>query len=67
MTTSVIVWSVFLGALGMAYMSYGKRQGKIIASLGGLVLLVLPYFTTESLPLLASMATIIGIVYFFNY
>ncbi len=67
MTTSVIVWSVFLGALGMAYMSYGKRQGKIIASLGGLVLLVLPYFTTESLPLLAGMATIIGIVYFFNY
>lgn len=67
MTTSVILWSVFLGALGMAYMSYGKRQGKIIAFIAGILLLVLPYFTTETLPLVASLVVIIGVVYFFNY
>ena len=66
MSTSVILWSVFLGALGMAYMSYGKRQGKIFASLGGLILLVLPYFTTETYKLLASLIVIVAAVYFFN-
>jgi len=67
MSTSVVLWSVFLGALGMAYMSYAKRQGKTIAAIAGIIFILLPYFTTETYHLLASLIVIVALVYFFNY
>jgi len=67
MSTSVILWSIFLGVLGMSYMSYAKRQGKTVASIAGIIFIVLPYFTTETYALLASLILIVAFVYFFNY
>ena len=36
--------SIFTGALGLAYIVYGRRQTKFVALLSGLVLCVYPYF-----------------------
>ena len=46
MSTAYILWNIFLGALGFAYIIYGKKQRKAIPLLGGIVLIVLPYFTS---------------------
>jgi len=46
-STTYILWSIFLGALGFAYFIYGKKQRKAIPLFGGVGLIVLPYFTSE--------------------
>ncbi|HFD13914.1 MAG TPA: hypothetical protein ENJ34_01265 [Epsilonproteobacteria bacterium] len=47
MSTAYILWNIFLGALGFAYLIYGKKQRKAIPLFGGVGLMVLPYFTSE--------------------
>ena len=66
MSTSFILWSIFLGAVGIAYMTYGKQQRKAVPLLGGMILLVLPYFTFNSYFLSAGLITVIGLSYFIN-
>jgi hypothetical protein len=66
MSTSFILWSIFLGAIGIAYITYGKQQRKAIPILGGIILLILPYFTVNSYLLSAGLITVIGLSYFIN-
>jgi dephospho-CoA kinase len=48
MTTSYILWNIFLGALGVSYLMYAKAQKKIVPMIGGILLLVVPYLTQNS-------------------
>jgi len=66
MTTSLILWSIFLGALGIAYITYGKKQHKAIPLLGGVILLVLPYFTTNIYILVCTLILVVLSAYFIN-
>jgi hypothetical protein len=45
MTTSYILWNIFLGALGVSYLMYAKAQKNVVTMVGGMVLLVIPYLT----------------------
>jgi len=66
MSTSLILLSVLLGAFGVAYVSYAKTQRKAVPLIGGLVLLFLPYFTTNSYILVGILIAVILLSYFFN-
>lgn len=50
-TTPLLLALVF-GSIGVAYLVYGRRPGKRVWLYTGLGLLVLPYLTTATLPLL---------------
>ena len=50
-STGFLLWSVLFSSLGMAYFTYGKRQGKASALLGGVALMVYPYFIKSVLVL----------------
>jgi len=39
-----IFFSIVAGALGFAYMVYGKRQTKLVPVLSGVILCIYPYF-----------------------
>ena len=39
-----LAFGLFAGVFGMAYFSYGKKQGKLSAMLCGVALCVYPYF-----------------------
>ena len=67
MSTSYILWSIFLGALGIAYVVYGKKQRKAVPLLGGIVLLVLPYFSSNNLVFVGVLITIIVVSYHLKY
>ena len=44
--------SVVFSAVGMAYFTYGKRQGKASALIGGIALMVYPYFVKSAVLLI---------------
>jgi len=42
--SSIFIWSIVLGTVGMGYFTYGKQQRKIIPFISGVGLFILPYF-----------------------
>ena len=66
MTTSYILWNIFLGALGVAYLSYAKAQKKVVPLVGGIALLAVPYLTENVYLYLLTLICVVGIAYKFN-
>jgi hypothetical protein len=56
-STSVLLLSVLLGSIGSGYMLYGRRNNHLLATICGLLLIVVPTLIWAPLPLLiAGMA-----------
>jgi hypothetical protein len=53
-----LVIGIFAGAIGMAYFIYGKRQGKFVPMIAGVLLCVYPYFS-DSLLWLSSVGALL--------
>jgi hypothetical protein len=62
-STTFLLLSVLFSAVGLAYFSYGKRQGKASALLGGVALMVYPYFV-KSVVLLVGLGVALSAVPF---
>lgn len=45
--TSQLVWGLLFGAVGLAFLTYGKQQKALIPLLSGIGLLVFPYFVSN--------------------
>ena len=54
--TNILVW-IITGTFGLAYFVYGKKQGKMIFMITGIVLMVYPYLFSNSIVLI-----IIGVI-----
>jgi len=65
-TTSFILWNIFLGALGLAYMSYAKIRKKAMPLIGGLVLLVVPYVTDNTYLFMTALVLVVLSSYFIS-
>jgi hypothetical protein len=65
-TTSFILWNVFLSALGLAYLSYAKIRKKAMPLIGGLVLLVIPYVTDNSYLFMTAVVLVVFSSYFIS-
>jgi len=63
-TTSFILWNIFLGALGLAYLSYAKSRKRAMPLIGGLVLLVIPYVTDNSYLFMSAVVLVVLSSYF---
>jgi len=56
-STTVLLLNVLLGSIGAGYLVYGRRNHHLLASLCGLLLMVVPALFSTPLPLvLAGMA-----------
>ncbi len=54
---SSLLWGVLFGSLGFGYFLYGKKQGAVIPLVCGLLLMVFPYFISNTaLVVLVGMA-----------
>jgi len=58
MDTTALMLSVLFGALGMGFLMYGKKAGRLIPIIAGLSLMVLPYFISSVLILLIVCAVV---------
>ena len=66
MTTSSLLWNIFLSAAGLAYITYGKTQRKVIPLLGGIVLMLAPYFVDKGYFLFGILFFVITSSYVIN-
>ena len=54
---TVLLLNVLLGSIGAGYMLYGRRNNHLLATLAGLLLMVVPALISAPIPLmLAGMA-----------
>jgi hypothetical protein len=63
-SSSMIMWSVLFGAIGMGYFVYGKRQRVIVPLCVGMALIVFPYFVASVTTLLIMGIILVAIPYF---
>ena len=64
MSEASLLWGVLFSAIGVGYFIYGRRQGKTIPLMCGVVLLVYPYFMPNTAVLLVIGAIFVAVPYF---
>jgi hypothetical protein len=45
--TSLLIWGVVFGAIGLGFFAYGKRQKALVPLFSGIALFVFPYFISN--------------------
>ena len=64
MSSTTLILSVILGAIGMAYLSYGKIRKRVVPMVGGVALMILPYFSTAVSVAMISVLLVVLLSYF---
>ena len=64
MSASTLFWGILFGAIGLGFFIYGKKQQAIVPLVCGLVLMVFPYFVSDTWLLIAIGAALTAIPYF---
>jgi predicted membrane protein len=59
-----MLWAMLLGAIGLGFFVYGKKQRAIVPLSCGLGLIIFPFFVTNTLLLVAVGAGLMAIPYF---
>lgn len=62
--TSIIVWGMLFGSIGLGFFIYGKKQKAIVPLLTGVALFIFPYFITDIYMLVLTGAGLIALPYF---
>ncbi|MBA6390851.1 hypothetical protein H4J38_08685 [Colwellia sp. BRX10-3] len=63
-SSSIMLWSVLFGGIGIGYFLYGKKQKAIVPLCTGLALFVFPYFMSSVIMLLIVGVILVAIPYF---
>ena len=61
---AVLIWGVLFGAIGLGFLTYGKRQKANVPLVVGIALVLFPYFISNVLLLVAVGMALIAVPYF---
>jgi len=64
MNTSSLLWGLLFGSFGLGFFVYGRKQKAIIPLVCGLILMVYPYFISNTIILVILGVVLTGIPYF---
>jgi hypothetical protein len=64
MDTATLLWDILLPLLGFFYLSYARIRRRATPLIGGLLLIVLPYVTSNGYMLLLALIAVVAGVYF---
>jgi len=64
MNTALLLWGVLFSSVGLGFFIYGKKQRRIVPLICGIVLMIFPYFITNTVLLVAIGAALIATPYF---
>ena len=64
MDTSLLLWGLIFGSIGVGFFVYGKKQAAIVPMLCGLALMIFPYFVSNVIVLVVIGVALIAIPYF---
>ncbi len=63
-STSLLLWGMLFGAIGLGYFTYGRKQRAAAPLLVGIALMVFPYFVPNVYMLVLVGAVLIVLPYF---
>ena len=64
MSTALIFWGFLFGAIGLGFFIYGRKQQKVVPLVCGLLLMVFPYFVSNTILLVVIGALLMAAPYF---
>ena len=53
MNAPSLLWGMIFGAIGLGFFTYGKKQASAVPLVCGLLLMVFPYFVSDTILLVA--------------
>ena len=62
--TSLLIWGVMFGAIGLGFFTYGRRQKAVVPLLAGIALFIFPYFISNVYMLVIAGAALVALPYF---
>jgi predicted membrane protein len=62
--TSLLLWGLLFGAIGIGFLTYGRKQRAVVPLIAGLALLFLPYFFANVYLLVLTGAALVALPYF---
>ncbi|GMQ83665.1 MAG: hypothetical protein BMS9Abin06_0401 [Gammaproteobacteria bacterium] len=62
--TSLLIWGVLFGAIGLGFFIYGKKQKAVVPLFTGVALFIFPYFISNVYMLVTVGAVLVVIPYF---
>lgn len=63
-STSLLVWGLLFGAIGLGFFTYGRKQRAIVPLLTGIALCIFPYFVPNVIILLLVGVILVALPYF---
>jgi len=64
LTTAALLWSLLFGSVGLGFFIYGRRQRAVVPLVCGLLLMVFPYFISNTVLLVLIGFSLMGVPYF---
>lgn len=62
--TSLLIWGVLFGAIGLGYFTYGKRQKAAVPLVTGIALFMFPYFISNVYVLVIAGIVLVAMPYY---
>lgn len=66
MDTSILIWGMLFGTVGLGFFIYGKRQRAAIPLVTGMALMIFPYFISNVYLLVIVGVALVATPYFFR-
>ena len=63
-STSIIIWGMLFGAIGLGFFTYGKKQKAVVPLSVGVALFVIPYIMPNVWMLVVAGVVLVAIPYF---
>ncbi|HEY5626656.1 MAG TPA: hypothetical protein VIR79_01795 [Nitrospira sp.] len=64
MNTALLLWSLLFGSVGFGFFLYGRKEKAAVPFICGIVLMVYPYFISDTVVLVAIGCALVAIPYF---
>lgn len=65
--TASLLWGLLFGSVGLGYFLYGKNQKALVPALCGIVLMIVPYFISSTLLMVAIGLGLMAAPYFVRF
>ena len=62
--TSLLIWGMVFGALGLGFFTYGKKQKAVVPLFTGIALFMFPYFISSVYILVIVGVLLVALPYF---
>jgi len=62
--TSLLIWGMVFGAIGLGFFTYGKKQKAAVPLITGIALFMFPYFISNAYMLVIVGVLLVALPYF---